>query len=145
METCDKNARECDNIYQTDSDDDIESYDKFKEIELKESSISFPTVTYNADGRNISLSEIVNVSMGEDQISVSFTLEPNWEAIAFPKDYSIGRKHFSGIPVTPSKYVHARLKCDDGRSAASRQNIFDAFDRLNHSWMERSDVASSVH
>ena len=40
-------------------------------------------------------SEIVNIVPGEDQIPVSFTLEPNWDALAFPKGYSTGRNHFN--------------------------------------------------
>ena len=39
----DKNARESNNSDQTDSDDDTNGYDKFKERELKESSSPFPT------------------------------------------------------------------------------------------------------
>ena len=39
--------------------------------------------------------EIVNIAPGEGQIPVSFTSEPNWEALAFPKDYSTGRNHFN--------------------------------------------------
>ena len=62
--------------------------------ELKESSSPFPTAMYNNDGSNISASEIVNIAPGEGQIPVSFTSEPNWEALAFPKDYSTGRNHF---------------------------------------------------
>ena len=50
----DKNARESNNRDQTDSDDDIEGNDKFKERELKESSSHFPTVMYNVDGPDIS-------------------------------------------------------------------------------------------
>ena len=59
--------------------------------ELKQSSSRFPTVMYNVDGPNISPNEIVNIATGEGQIPVSFTLEPNWKALAFPKDYSTGR------------------------------------------------------
>ena len=42
----------------------------------------------NVDGPIISPSEIVNIACGESQIPVSFTLETNWEAFAFSKDYS---------------------------------------------------------
>ena len=45
-----------------DSDDIIEGNDKFKERELKVSSSPDPTIMYNADGPNISPSEIVNIS-----------------------------------------------------------------------------------
>ena len=137
-----KNAQESNNRDQADSDDDIEGNDKFKERELKESS-HFPTVVYNVDGPNISPNEIVNIAPGEGQIPVSFTSEPNWEALAFPKDYSTGRNHFNEereIPITPSKHVHTRLKCCDDRFASNPQYIFHALD-----WIERNAVASSVH
>ena len=88
-----KNARESSNSEQTDSEVDKEGNDNFKERDWQESSSSFPYVMYNVHGANISPSEIVNIALGECQISVSFTLEPNWEALAFPKDYSTGRKH----------------------------------------------------
>ena len=126
-----------------DSDDDIEGNDKFKERELKESSYYFPTVMYNVDEPNISPNEIVNITPGKGQIPVSFTSEPNWEALAFPKDYAAAIHHFNEereIPITPSKYVHARLKCCDDRFASNPQNIFHALD-----WMEKNAVASSVH
>ena len=42
------------------------------------------------DGPNISPSQIVNIAPGEDQIPVSFILELNWRALAFPKDYFTG-------------------------------------------------------
>ena len=45
---------------------------------------------YNVDGRNISPSQIVNIAPREGKIRVSFILEPNWKALAFPKDYSTG-------------------------------------------------------
>ena len=57
----DKNARESNNRDQTDSDDDIEGNDKFKERELKESSSHFPTVMYNVDGPNISPNKMLLV------------------------------------------------------------------------------------
>ena len=100
----DKNTRESNNSDQTDSDDDIDGNDKFKERELKESSWPFPTALYNIDGPNISASEIVNIAPGEGQIPVSSASGPNWEAYAFHKDYSTGRNHFSEereIPITP--------------------------------------------
>ena len=87
--------------------------------------------------------EIVNIAPGEGQIPVSFTSEPNWGALAFPKDYSTGRNHFNEereIPITPSKYVHTRLKCCDDRFASNPQYIFHALD-----WIERNAAASSVN
>ena len=88
----------------------------------------------NVDGPNISPSEIVNIAPGEGQVPVCFTSEPNWEAPAFPKDYSAGRNHFNEereILVTPSKYVHARLRCCDDRFAANPQYIYMSCIRLD--------------
>ena len=138
----DKNVQESNNIDQMDSDDDIEGSDKFKERELKESSSHFPTVMYNVDGPNISPNEIVNIAPGEGQIPVSFTLEPNREALAFLKDYSTGRNHFNEereVPIAPSKYGHTRLKCCEDRFASrfDPQYIFHALD-----WIETNAVAS---
>ena len=79
-----ENARESSSSYQTDSDDDIEDNDKFKERELNESSPCFPTVMYNVGGPNISSSEIVNMAPQQGQIPVKSTSEPNWEALVFP-------------------------------------------------------------
>ena len=59
------------------------------------------------------------------------------------EDYSIGRNNFNEereIPITPSKYVNARLKCCDDRFAANPQYIFHALD-----WIERNAVESLVH
>ena len=67
-ENTDKNARESNNSDQTDSDDDIEGNDEFKERELTEPSPPFPTVMYNVDGPNISPNEIVNIAPGKGQI-----------------------------------------------------------------------------
>ena len=102
-------AREFNNSDQTDCDDDIDGNDEFKEIELEESSWPFLIVMYSIDGPNISSSENVNIAPGESQIPVSFTSEPNREALEFPKDYSTGWNHPNEereVPITPSKYVH---------------------------------------
>ena len=95
----DKNARKSNNSDLTDSDDDIENIDKFKERKLKESSSLFLTVMY-IDGPNISPSEIVNIA----KFLISFISEPT--------EYcSKQRNHFNEereIPITLSNYVHVR-------------------------------------
>ena len=85
---------------------------------------------FYVDGSNISSSEIINVASGEGQIPVYFTLEPNWEALAF---------------------VHARLKCDD-RFATNLQNIFHALDCIKRSvvaisarFAERKEFQSEIN
>ena len=106
---------------------------------MKESSLHFLTVMYNVDRPNISTSEMVDIT----KFLVSFISEPNWEALAFPKDCSTGRNHFNGkreILIPTSKYVHARLECCDDRYAVNPQYIFHVLD-----WIERNAVPSSVH
>ena len=59
---------------------------------------------YNVDDPNVSPSEIVDITPEEGQILVSFTLVPNWEALAFPKDYFLGRRCFNEerkLPINP--------------------------------------------
>lgn len=72
-----------------------------------------------------------------------FTSEHDWEALAFPKDYSSARNHFyeeREILITPSEYVHAWLKCCDDRFSANPQYICHALDCI-----QRNAVASSIH
>ena len=71
-------------------------------------SVPYQTVMHNIDGSNISPSEIVNIAPGEGQIPVSFTSEPDWEALSFPKmNYFTGKNHYEErkIRITPSMYV----------------------------------------
>ena len=128
---------------ETDSDDEIEGNDHAHEKEKRMSSVPYPTVLHNIDGPNISADEIVNIAPGEGQIPVSVISEPDWEALAFPKHYSTGNNHFNEsreVCITPSKYIHARLKCCDDRFASDPQYIFHALD-----WIERNAVASSIN
>ena len=127
----DKNAEKSHKSDQTNSDDDIDGNDKFKERELKEASHLFQQ-------------SCIIIAPGEGQIPVSFNWEPNWEAIAFPKGYSTGRSHFNEereIPITTkiTKYGHVRLKHCVDRFAANPRYIFHVLD-----WIERKAVASSV-
>ena len=97
----------------TNSDDDIEGNDKFWK-KIKRNLLCLFQLSCIMLMDQTSHSEIVNIAPGEGQIPVSFILEPNWEALAFPKDYTTEKNHYNEegeIPITPSKYVHARLKC----------------------------------
>ena len=98
---------------------------------MQESVLRLPTVLDNIEGASVSPAQVLNEAPGEGQIPVSFTTEPNWEALAYPKDFSYGRFHFGDttreVPITPSQYVHARLKCFDNRSAKNPIYVFYAF------------------
>ena len=124
------------------SDDEIEGNDHAYEREKRKTHIEYPTVMHDIDGPNISAEEVLNIAPCENQIPTSSRTEPNWEPLAFPKHYSTGEFHFNvprKVKITPSKYIHARLKCCDDRFASDPQYIFSALD-----WIEREAVASSI-
>ena len=76
-------------------------------------------------------------------LPVSLISEPNWKGLVFLKSYSTGKNHFNEereFSITPSKYVHCRLKSCDDRFAANPQYMFHALD-----WIERNAVATSDH
>ena len=102
METSDQQVfQRANNVNQTDSDGNIEGNDKFKERELKKSSSPFPTMKYNVYEPNIYPSKTVNITPGQGLVPVYFTSRPDWEALVFAKNYSIGRNHFNERRETP--------------------------------------------
>ena len=46
---------------------------------------------HDVDGPNISVNEVMNKAPGEGQVSVAFTLEPDWEALFFLIIYQLVR------------------------------------------------------
>ena len=111
-----------------DSDEDIEgNYHAYKK-EVQDSVLSLPTVLHNIEDPSVSPVQVLNIAPGEGQISDLFTTEPNWEVLAFQKDFPCGRFHFGDttreVPITPSQYIHACLKCFDKRFAKNPIYIF---------------------
>ena len=71
---------------------------------------------YDVDGPNISTNEVVNIAPGKGQLPVLFNSESDWETVTFVRHFSTGEKHFNidrKVRATRSKYLHARVKCDD--------------------------------
>lgn len=61
------------------------------------------------DGPCVSQNQIVNIAPGEENIPVSFSWEPNWEALTFPKEYASGKNHINEarvVPITPYKSIY---------------------------------------
>ena len=88
----------------------------WKKNKRKKNQLSLPTVMRNVDGPNISVNEVVNISLGEGQLSVLFNSEPDWKSLAFAKNFSTGENHFNTERkkiYIPSRYLHDRLKCCD--------------------------------
>lgn len=94
-----------------DFDEEIEGKDHAKEEQMRRKSSGLtPTVTHNVHGPNISSSDVLNLAPGQNQIPVSFTSKPNWEALAFPKDFSTAVNRFGqarDVRITPVRYAHA--------------------------------------
>ena len=144
---------------ESDSDDNIEGNDHKLEKQINEKGSSQPTLLYNIDGAMISSEEaisiahkqssseissdqIVNIAPCENEVPVSFYSEPDWEALAFPGHYPDAKNYFNSPRernITPTKYVHARLKSSDDRFASDPQYIFNALH-----WTESSNVASAI-
>ena len=76
---------------ETHSDEEIEGNSAVHEKEFYKSSVPFPTVLQNIDDPDISVNDVVKIAPAEGQLPVSFTSEPNLEALAFPKEYSTGK------------------------------------------------------
>ena len=130
----------CEN-YETDSDEELER--NGRELEKKTTTNAFPTALQNKEGPEIDTNEILNIAPGEGQIPVSVRSEPDWEALAFPKEFSTGDFHYNhprDIKITPIQYVQTRLKCSDNRFASNPQYLFSCLD-----WVERNAVASSIN
>ena len=70
-----------------DSDEDIEGNDHAYENEVQDSVLLLLTVLHSIEGPSVFPAQFLNIAPGEGQIPVSFATEPNWEALAFPKDF----------------------------------------------------------
>ena len=131
-----------DDVDLTDSDEEIEGNDVVFEKENQDSTVPHPTVLHNINGTNIEAGEVLNLAPAEGQIPVSFTSEPDWEALAFVKEFPLGKGHFNenrNVAITPSQYVHTRLKCADDRFANNAQYVFAQLDLI-----ERAAIWSSI-
>ena len=145
--------------YESDSDDNIEGNDHNLERQMKNNNSSQPTLLYDIDGATVSTDkaidfahqkstteissdQVVNIAPCENEIPVSFYSEPDWEALAFPAHYPDAKNYFNSPrdkKMTPSKYIHARLKSSDDRFASDPQYIFSSLH-----WIESSNVASAI-
>lgn len=95
------------------------------------SSVPYQTVLHDINGTSVSQNQNINIAPGERNVPVSFSSEPNWEALASRKEYTTCKNHFNEtrvVPLTLTKYAHARLKYDDW-FPSNPQYIFYALDR----------------
>ena len=116
-----------------DSDEETEGNDSAVQKEQRESVFSCPTLLHDINGTSVRPGEVLNITPGENQIPVSFTQEPNWEAVAFVKELPLGTGHFNEerkVRTTPSQYIHARLKSADDRFASNARYVFAELDMI---------------
>ena len=85
------NTVENDAATETGSAENIEGNDALKEKPNKKNQVPLLTVMHDVDGPNISVNEVMNKAPGEGQVSVAFTLEPDWEALFFLIIYQLVR------------------------------------------------------
>ena len=85
------NTVENDAATETGSDDNTEGNDALKEKQNKKNQVPLLTVMHDVDGLNIWVNEVMNKAPGEGQVSVAFTLEPDWEALVFLIIYQLVR------------------------------------------------------
>ena len=110
------------------------------------SSVPYPTVLHETDEprwMDRSQNQIINITNGERNIPVSFSLKPNCEALVFHMEYVTDKNHFNDarrFPMAPIKYVQAILKYYDHRFVSNSQFIFHALD-----WIEKEAVWNSIN
>ena len=108
------------------SDEDVEGNEHYRE---KGQRLSNPhsTAMHDVNGPNIDFNDIFNMAPGEGLIPVSYSNEPDCEALAFPSLFSTGKFHYNynrEIAITPSKYIHLSYKNCDKRFGENAQYIF---------------------
>ena len=79
---------QADEITDSDTDDDQLGDDK---EQIHKQGVPRPSVIYGNHGPDISVDD--KVAPGEGQIPVNSTIEPDFEALAFPKLFPCGRFH----------------------------------------------------
>ena len=135
-----EDTNDLENNYDSPTDSDESDNDEHEQIH--KSGIPNPTCMHDTDG--ISSEQAIDIAPGEGQIPVSIYNEPDCEALAFPNLFATGHFHHNEPNrekyITPSKYVHARLKCCDSRFASDPRYIFFALD-----WLEKEAITNAIN
>ena len=129
-----------DQVIDSDSDDDGEGEEK---EQIHKQGIPRPSVIQNNHGPDISVEDIIEVAPGEGQIQVNATIEPDYEALAFPRLFPFGRFHGNEdrpIKLTTLGYFQSRMKGSDTRFACDNRYPFLALDMV-----EREAVHKAIN
>ena len=101
-----------------------------------------PTVLHRTNGYNIKPEKVIGIAPGEGKIPTNLYIEPNAEALAFPKLFPTGNYHFNTkreVPISVTNYLHTRLKSCDPRFASNVEYIFYGLD-----WKERVSIMNAI-
>ena len=120
---------QADEITDSDTDDDQLGDDK---EQIHKQGVPRPSVIYSNHGPDISVDDIIEVAPGEGQIPVNSTIEPDFEALAFPKLFPYGRFHENTDRPKQLRsslaYFQCRMKGSDPRFACDNRYPFVALD-----------------
>ena len=93
---------------------DIEGDDNALLKEQRESVFPCRTLLRDINGNSVRPGKVLNIAPSENQIPVSFTQEPDWEALAFVKEFPLETGLFNeerDVPITPVYYTCSFKKC----------------------------------
>ncbi|KAK3100749.1 hypothetical protein FSP39_024640 [Pinctada imbricata] len=128
----------------TDSEEDIEKNipsDVAENLHLKRS-VNSSTCLYPEEGPLVRSNKILNIAPAEGQTPTSVFYQEFWETAAFPGLFPDGKNTFHEerkVPISPKKYVNARLLSKDSRFAESAEYTFQCLH-----WIESTSVNESI-
>jgi hypothetical protein len=128
----------------TDSEDEVEKdipQDVADEINYKRS-LNNTSCLYPEQGPVVRSNKILNLAPAEGQRPTSIFYQDHWETLAFPTLFPDGKNTFHEervTPITPKKYVNARLLSKDVRFAESPEYTFQCLH-----WVESVSVSDGI-
>ena len=106
-------------------------------------SLNSSTCLYPDQGPIVRSNRVLNLAPAEGQIPTSVFFLQFWETLAFPTLFPTGRNTFHEervVPITPKKYVNARLLSKDFRFADSVEYTFQCLH-----WIESVTVNDNIN
>ena len=118
-----------------DSEDEVDNDNppEVAEYLKQKNAINSNTCLQEIHGPNLTTGDILNIAPAEAQRPTTYYKENNWEALAFPKLFPLGKYIFNyqrAKTISKKKYFSARLLNKDGRFAETSEYIFHALDIL---------------
>ena len=127
-----------------DSEDEVDNDNppEVAEYLKQKNPINSNTCLQEIHGPNLTTGDILNIAPAEAQRPTTYFKEENWEALAFPKLFPLGKYTFNyqrAKTISKKKCFSARILNKDGRFAETSEYIFHALDIL-----ERQTLADTI-